>query len=246
MFFICRFPNSAEGFSSGFLRSVYREKGAFEMAENKENQNPKLKRPEDITPEIREILSERWGEQSDERYIAMERDYRNLKSDNEDVFDSVAMHLRDMVKWRMLREDAIRENDTKMITALNQSIKQADGMIKAAREQKTIVKRSVDGLVTALEKHGMMKDGVFLLNGVINYIRNDKGRFNMSRDALDAQILAITNTMRMNNGLSELVELPEELQVQDRLGEFMAEPSFKERETMMELGMAVRRQGAKH
>ena len=92
----------------------------------------------------------------------MERDYRNLKSDNEDVFDSVAMHLRDMVKWRMLREDAIRENDTKMITALNQSIKQADGMIKAAREQKTIVKRSVDGLVTALEKHGMMKDGVFL------------------------------------------------------------------------------------
>ena len=100
--------------------------------------------------------------------------------------------------------------------------------------------------MTALEKHGMMKDGVFLLNGVINYIRNDKGRFNMSRDALDAQILAITNTMRMNNGLSELVELPEELQVQDRLGEFMAEPSFKERETMMELGMAVRRQGAKH
>lgn len=192
----------------------------------------------DITPELREKLSERWGDEwTDEEFVALERNYRNLANDNTDVFNDVAMHLRDIAEWMLRRKQAIQVGDTKMVTSLNASIKQSFSMIKDAREQKAVAKRSVDGLVRRLEEKGMLRDGVMLLDGVIDYIRNDHGTYHMSKDAADAMMLSIINAMRFNNGVSELVELPEELQVQDILGEFVEEPTYSEKQVMLELGM---------
>ena len=204
------------------------------MADGKER---KLKTPDDITPEIREKLQERWGDYSDEDYIALERNYRNLINDNHDVFDEVAMHLRNIAEWLLLQKKAIRMGDTKMSTALNANIKQSFAMVKDAREQKVTAKRSIDGLVRRLEERGMLKDGVMILEGVVDYIRNDHGTYHMSKDAADAMMLSIVNAMRFNNGLSDLMELPEDMQVQDRLGEFIDEPTLEEKQTMMELGL---------
>lgn len=205
----------------------------------------KLKTADDITPEIREILQDRWGDQDDETYIALERDYRTLARDNMDVLDSVAMHIRDQVKWRKLREEAIRCGDTKMITALNQSIKQAEDMIKAAREAKVVVRAKVDDMAARCEKKGLMKDGVLTLEGVIDYIKTDHGVFHMSRDACDMMMLSCINAARFNSGTSELVELPEEYEIQDKLGEFMEAPTPFEKGTMAELGYAPKPRGVK-
>lgn len=205
----------------------------------------RLKSVSDITPEIREILQDRWGDQTDEAYIEMERDYRSLAKDNMDVLGSVAMHLRDQVKWRRLREAAIRTGDTKMITALNQSIKQAGDMIKAVREAKVNVRLNVDDLAAVVERAGLAEDGVLELKKVVDYVQNDRGNFNMSRDAFDAMMLSIVNASRANNGLSEYTELPEEYEIQDKLGEFMEEPTMTEKQTMMELGVTAKHRGAK-
>lgn len=210
------------------------------MAELKET---KLKEPADITPELRERLEERWGDEwTDEEYISLERNYRNLSNDNTDIFGDVAMHLRDISEWMLRRKKAIHIGDSKMVTSLNASIKQSFSMIKDAREQKeqkAIAKQTVDGLVRRLEDKGMLKDGVMLLDGVINYIQNDHGTYHMSKDVADAMMLSIINAMRYNNGVSELVELPEELRVQDLLGEFVEEPTYGEKQMLFELGLNV-------
>lgn len=205
----------------------------------------KLKSAKDITPEVRDILQDRWGDQDDETYIALERDYRTIARDNMDVLDSVAMHIRDQVKWRKLRETAIRNGDTKMITALNQSIKQAEDMIKAAREAKVVVRVKVDDMVARLEKKGLMKNGTLLLDNVIHYIKTDHDVYHMSRDACDMMMLSCINAARFNNGTSELTELPEEYEIQDRLGEFVETPSTAEKDTMAELGYTPKPRGGK-
>ena len=65
----------------------------------------------------------------------------------------------------------------------------------------------------------------------------------MSRDAVDAMLLSMVNAYRFNNGLSEIPELPDDVRIQDRLGEFMAAPSAEERSVMMDLGLAGGRGG---
>lgn len=202
----------------------------------------RLKSPEDITPDIRERLEDRWGEEwSDEDFIALERNYRNLVNDNTDILSDVAMHLRDISEWMLRRKKAIQVGDTKMVTSLNASIKQSFSMIKDAREQKTIAKRSVDGLVRRLEEQGMLRDGVMLLDGVVDYIRNDHGVYHMSKDVADGMMLSIINAMRFNNGVGELVELPEELRVQDLLGEFVESPNGQDGKLLMEFGLNVKK-----
>lgn len=208
-----------------------------------EIRDQKLKEPSDITPELREKLEERWGtEWTDEEYIALERNYRNLASDNTDIFSDVAMHLRDISEWMLRRKKAIQFGDTKMVTSLNASIKQSFSMIKDAREQKeqkAVAKRTVDGLVRRLEDKGMMKDGVMLLDGVLEYVQTDHGTYHMTKDVADAMMLSIVNAMRYNNGVSEIVELPEELRVQDLLGEFVEEPTYGEKQMLFDLGLNV-------
>lgn len=202
----------------------------------------RLKSPEDITPDIRERLEDRWGEEwNDEDFIALERNYRNLVNDNTDILSDVAMHLRDISEWMLRRKKAIQVGDTKMVTSLNASIKQSFSMIKDAREQKTIAKRSVDGLVRRLEEQGMLRDGVMLLDGVVDYIRNDHGVYHMSKDVADGMMLSIINAMRFNNGVGELVELPEELRVQDLLGEFVESPNGQDGKLLMEFGLNVKK-----
>lgn len=206
----------------------------------------KLKSPSDITPELREKLEERWGEEwTDKDYIVLERTYRNLCKENQDVASDTAMYLRDLAACLRRKEVAIASNDTKMVNTLLTNIKQDLAMIKDARDQKTIEKTSVDGLVRALEERGLMEDGVMLLDGVIDYIRTDHGTYHMSKDAVDAMMLAIVNAMRFNNGVSEIAELPEDMRIQDLLGEFVDEPGSGERETLVDLGIVPRRPGGK-
>jgi hypothetical protein len=54
---------------------------------------------------------------------------------------------------------------------------------------------------------------------------------------MDLSLLAMYNAMMYNNGLPEMDDLPEAVRIQNRFGEFLAEPTQEEKEAAMEFGM---------
>lgn len=190
--------------------------------------------------EALERLAAKWGEGlSEDEYRSLETSYRSMAAEYKGaITPRLELNLIDISKWRLERDKCIKAGDTA-------AAKRYTDMIKATMESEAMKvgdARSVeavraDGLVKRLEDKGLMKDGVLLLNGVIEYIRNDKGHYQMSRDAIDTMMLSMTNAYRFNNGLSEIPELPEDVRIQDRLGEFMAAPTAEEKSVMMDLGL---------
>lgn len=190
--------------------------------------------------EALERLAAKWGEGlSEDEYRSLETSYRSMAAEYKGaITPRLELNLIDISKWRLERDKCIKAGDTA-------AAKRYTDMIKATMESEAMKvgdARSVeavraDGLVKRLEDKGLMKDGVLLLNGVIEYIRNDKGHYQMSRDAIDTMMLSMVNAYRFNNGLSEIPELPEDVRIQDRLGEFMAAPTAEEKSVMMDLGL---------
>ena len=196
--------------------------------------------------EALERLAAKWGEGlSEEEYRSLETSYRSMAAEYKgSITPRLELNLIDISKWRLERDKCIKAGDTA-------AAKRYTDMIKATMESEAMKvgdARSVeavraDGLVKRLEDKGLMKDGVLLLNGVIEYIRNDKGHYQMSRDAIDTMMLSMVNAYRFNNGLSEIPELPEDVRIQDRLGEFMPAPTAEEKSVMMDLGLATGNRG---
>lgn len=190
--------------------------------------------------EALERLAAKWGDGlSEDEYRSLETSYRSMAAEYKGaITPRLELNLIDISKWRLERDKCIKAGDTA-------AAKRYTDMIKATMESEAMKvgdARSVeavraDGLVKRLEDKGLMKDGVLLLNGVIEYIRNDKGHYQMSRDAIDTMMLSMVNAYRFNNGLSEIPELPEDVRIQDRLGEFMAAPTAEEKSVMMDLGL---------
>lgn len=100
-----------------------------------------------------------------------------------------------------------------------------------------VEKFNISGLAQRLEEKGLMDNGVLVLENVIKYVQNDHGVFHMSKDAMDLSLLCMYNAMMYNNGLPEVDELPEAIKIQNRFGEFLAEPTQEEKEAAMEFGM---------
>lgn len=196
--------------------------------------------------EALERLAAKWGDGlSEEEYRSLELSYRSMAAEYKGaITPRLELNLIDISKWRLERDKCIKAGDTA-------AAKRYTDMIKATMESeamkvgdaRSVEAVRVDGLVKRLEDRGLLKDGVLLLKGVIEYIRNDKGHYQMSRDAVDAMMLSMVNAYRFNNGLSEVPELPEDVRIQDRLGEFMAAPTAEEKSVMMDLGLATGNRG---
>lgn len=186
-------------------------------------------------------IEDKWGEGLEEdEYRYLEKSYRSLVSGYKgDLTPRLELNILDICKYRLERDKAVRRNDTaaaKRYTDMIKIIMDSEAMKVGDKKQAETAR--VDGLVDRLEQMGLMKDGELLLQRVIQYIKIDKGQFEASRDAIDSMMLSMINAYRFNNGLSDIVELPEDLKVQDRLGEFVDAPLLSERNTMNELGMA--------
>ena len=207
---------------------------------------PALSSP--LTEAERMRYSAKWGEgRTDEQYKELQRTYDSLAAEYKGaITPRMELNLRDISTWRLERSEAVAGGDIASAKRLTEMIKTTmDSEAMKAGDAKPVEKFRVDSFVDALEKKGLLRDGALLMEGVIHYIQNDKGNFTMSRDAIDAMMLSIVNAMRFNNGMTELPELTEELEIRDRLGEFVKQPSVQERNTMMELGMTAPRRGAR-
>lgn len=189
-------------------------------------------------------MADKWGEgleEDDYRYL--EKSYKSLVASYKGaVTPRLEMNILDICKYRLERDKAVRRNDTASAKRYTDMIKVImDSEAMKVGDKKQAEPARVDGLVDRLEQMGMMKNGELNLQEVIRYIRTDKGQYEASRDAIDSMMLSMINAYRFNNGLSDIVELPEDLKVQDKLGEFVEAPTTMERNIMNELGMASQR-----
>lgn len=196
-----------------------------------------------------EEFHRRWGDGPDEApytlkvYEQMQRNYDSLASEYKGaITPRLEMALIDLARLRYLRDEEMRKGNGKDAKTYQEMIdKVMTGEAMKAGDAKPTEKFAIDSLATRLEARGLMDNGVLILENVIDYIRNDHGVYHMSKDAIDMCLLSMLNAIRFNNGLSELTELPEDMKVQDKFGEFLPEPTQDEKNAMMEFGMALQR-----
>lgn len=117
------------------------------------------------------------------------------------------------------------------------------------KDEKPIENLRIDSVVDALEKAGMVKEGKILsypelVKVLANYSTRRSKRFPYTLDAADQMLLAIINTMRQNDGQSELTELPDGTSLDVNVSEEFAElPNRDERTTYKELGLLRKKGG---
>ena len=96
----------------------------------------------------------------------------------------------------------------------------------------------IDSIIDALEKKGMVREGKIVgRDELVKIIAGASQSYNTSLDVVDEMMFAILNTMRRNNGESELNELPVSAQVKDRKGELRERMSDRERRDSNALGV---------
>lgn len=96
----------------------------------------------------------------------------------------------------------------------------------------------VDSLVDALERKGYLKDGKILgYEELLDKLRGDVPHYRYTRDAADQMLLAIMNTMRANEGMSEYTDLPIAYRITDDKGEFAEKPNAREIRNYNQLGL---------
>lgn len=202
--------------------------------------------PSDKNEKARQRAIAKWGEgYSEAEYRTLERTYDSLAAEYRGAINPrLELNLIDISKWRMERDRCVSSGDTAAAKRYTDMIKATlDSEAMKVGDAKRVEAIRVDGLADRLEKMGMLKDGELLLTKVVEYIRTDRAKFQLSRDAVDAMMLSMTNAYRFNNGLSELAELPEDMRIQDKLGEFLENQPQRERDLMLELGMVPAKEG---
>ena len=189
---------------------------------------------------VLEQMEAKWGEGLDESdYRTLERTYKSLAAEYRGAINPrLELNLIDISKWRLERDKCVKSGDTASAKRYTDMIKATlDSEAMKVGDAKPVEAIRVDGLADRLEAMGLMKNGMLVMKNVISYVQNDRGNYQVSRDGIDAMMLSMLNAYRFNNGLSEIPELPDNMRIQDVLGEFLAAPSKEERSVMIELGM---------
>lgn len=151
----------------------------------------------------------------------------------------VEMSLRELCICRLEWKKCVGAGDSAGAKRYSDMIKDAmarEGM--RAGDAKPLENVRIDSIVDHLEKKGMVQQGKIVgREELIRLLNEDHPQYHTSYDAIDCMMMAIINTMRKNNGDSELYELPLEAQVKDRFGEFLSEPTEQEKKVMRDLGI---------
>lgn len=107
-----------------------------------------------------------------------------------------------------------------------------------AGDVKNLEATRIDTLIMNLEKKGAIKDHRIVgREELIDILAKDRPKYHTSLDVVDSIIMAIINTMRRNNGDSELSSLPKTAQIEDVYDELLSQPSNEERRAMSDVGV---------
>ena len=183
-----------------------------------------------------------WGEgYTEEEYHHLDNRYLQLTSEwaGMPIPPRTSMSLHDVAKYMLLRDKATRNGGATeakkyqdMITAI-----MASEDLKVDRNRANEELR-VDKIVKWLESRNAIRDGQLVdRDKLVKILAQEHGAYETSLDVVDSIIMCILNTMRKNEGLSELDKLPVSAQVTDFKGELLAGQSPEEKRIFKGLGM---------
>ena len=189
-----------------------------------------------------------WGENSaknpytSEDYDELDRIYEALASDlmaAGGVSVKQEFILRDCAKMTLDRDKMRAIGQYDKAAKLNKMVQDnlsSEGLRK--RDAKPIDDLRIDGIVDRLEKAGLLKNGKQCSpDEMFEILFHRRPKYSYTKDAAEQILLYMTNTTRVNDGLSELPTLPPDMRLRDELGEFAEEPDEQEKETYKELGI---------
>lgn len=189
-----------------------------------------------------------WGENSaknpytSEDYDELDRIYEALASDlmaAGGVSVKQEFILRDCAKMTLDRDKMRAIGQYDKAAKLNKMVQDnlsSEGLRK--RDAKPIDDLRIDGIVDRLEKAGLLKNGKQCSpDEMFEILFHRRPKYSYTKDAAEQILLYIANTMRVNDGLSELPTLPPDMRLRDDLGEFAEEPDEQEKESYKELGI---------
>ena len=103
---------------------------------------------------------------------------------------------------------------------------------------KNPTENQIDTVRAAMERAGMTRNGhIIPYKEMLELLQKDHPHYPMSHDMVDYMMLLLTNTMRINEGMGELAELPVGLQFQPIFGELEPKMSEKERKMVEAVGL---------
>lgn len=211
-----------------------------------------------------------WGRGGETGYS--EEDYIRL----DDLFDKYSERLRKAGGYDAQQEDTLRsccimrlrsdkalakgdKDGVDIASKLNKMIQDnlsSENLRK--RDEKPVDDLRVDTIVDTLEKAGMLKKGKILalpdlqesllrrlgaLGGQPSHI------FPYTLDAADQMIMAISNTIRDNDGMPEIAELPNNARLDKKsnvFAEFAVDPNEDEIQVYRELGLTREERSSEH
>lgn len=148
----------------------------------------------------------------------------------------VSMYLHDAIRYMIKRDKSEDSMEAKRYQEMADKIMSSDSIKNwQANKGETV---QVDKVARYLESIGAMQNGFLVgYDELVKILGNQHGSYNTSLDIVDCMMMCIINTMRRNNGDSELSKLPVSAQVTDTKGELLSEMSAEERKILEGLGM---------
>ena len=180
-----------------------------------------------------------WGEKmrdedcrnADDRYMMM-----TANRNGGMIPASVSMYLHDAIRYMILRDHAADSMEAKRYQEMADKLMNSDSVKNWQSNKGEVIQ--VDRIVRYLESIGAMQNGYLKsYDELVKILAAQHGNYNMSLDVVDSVMMCFINTMRKNNGDSELTKLPVSAQVKDVKGELLPEMSAAEKKTLEGLGM---------
>lgn len=198
----------------------------------------------------RKAMRKKWGSRFDADGNARDftdAEYREL----EGFYETQSAEYNDAITARQeggVREVCTLRLEQKRCIAIGDSAgaKRYSDMINSvmsreamkAGDVKSLEATRIDSLILNLERKGAIKNHQIIgKKELIDLLAEDHPKYHTSTDVIDAIIMSIVNTMRRNNGESELSGLPKTAQVRDVFEELLSEPTPKEQRAMSETGV---------
>lgn len=171
----------------------------------------------------------------DRLYSIQSKSYKDSGIDEE-----LEYNLRETCKLQLLYSRQLADREIKLAKETYNVISKmkADNLMRKKDEAPREAKK-VDTVIAALERHGMAKNGKLLAyDELLSLLQADHAHYPMSHDMLDYILMAIVNTIRVNEGASALAEVPASLQVTPMFGELEPGMGEDERQLLEEVGLS--------
>lgn len=173
--------------------------------------------------EINHYTSEEYNE-LDRLYAIHSEPYAQV-----DIDADMDYNLRSICK-NLLKADQYRqEGKTADYKRMLDSVTVIRKNLQARLEGDSQTKMQLDSLIDAMERAGYAHNGKIVnKDTLIEMLSADKGHYDQNLDIVDLAMYSIVNVMRRNAGMSEMADLPADLQLEDRYGELSDAPTDEE------------------